>query len=149
MINKEMVKEALAMYGKAKATELRSSANTMSGTEIIEQEVFVPEWKPANYQTVGAPVRFDGQVYKVLQAHDSSQTPDWTPAATPALWSICHTTDLAKAKPWMESQGTSGMYYKDECYRANDGTVYRQIYDGGNVYDATAMPDRWETVEVG
>lgn len=147
MINKEMVKEALAMYGKAKATELRSSANTMSGTEIIEQEVFVPDWKPANYQTVGAPVRFDGQVYKVLQAHDSSQTPDWTPAATPALWSICHTTDPAKAKPWLEPQGTSGMYYKNECYRANDGTVYRQTYDGGNVYDAEAMPDRWEAVE--
>lgn len=120
----------------------------MSGTEIIDQELFVPEWKPANYQTVGAPVKFAGQVYKVLQAHDSSQTPDWTPAATPALWSICHTTDPAKAKPWLEPQGTSGMYYKGECYWADDGIVYRQIYDGGNVYDAAATPDRWETVEV-
>ncbi len=120
----------------------------MSGTEIIDQELFVPEWKPANYQTVGAPVKFDGQVYKVLQAHDSSQTPDWTPAATPALWSICHTTDPAKAKPWAEPQGTSGMCYKDECYLADDGTVYRQIYDGDNVYDAEAMPERWQAVEV-
>ena len=40
------------------------------------------------------------------------------------------------------------MYYKDECYLADDGTVYRQIYDGDNVYDAAAMPDRWEAVEV-
>ena len=147
MINKEMVKEALAMYGKAKATELRSSANTMSGTEIIDQELFVPDWKPANYQTVGAPVKDEGQIYKVLQAHDSTNNPTWTPHNTPALWSICHTTDPAKAKPWAEPQGTSGMYYKDECYRADDGTVYRQTYDGGNVYDATAMPDRWEAVE--
>ena len=120
----------------------------MSGTEIIDQELFVPEWKPANYQTVGAPVRFDGQVYKVLQAHDSTSNPDWTPDTQPALWSVCHTTDPAKAKPWLEPQGTSGMYYKGECYRADDGIVYRQIYDGGNVYDAAAAPDRWETVEV-
>lgn len=120
----------------------------MSGTEIIDQELFAPEWKPANYQTVGAPVKFDGQVYKVLQAHDSSQTPDWTPAATPALWSICHTTDPAKAKPWLEPQGTSGMYQLGECYRADGGIVYRQIYDGDNVYDAEAMPERWEAVEV-
>ena len=140
--------EAMRIFAKQNAQHLKEQGESMSGTEIIDQELFVPEWKPANYQTVGAPVKFDGQVYKVLQAHDSSQTPDWTPAATPALWSICHTTDPAKAKPWLEPQGTSGMYYKDECYRADDGTVYRQIYDGDNVYDATATPDRWETVEV-
>lgn len=140
--------EAMRIFSKQNAQHLKEQGEGMSGTEIINQEIFVPEWKPANYQTVGAPVRYGGQVYKVLQAHDSSQTPDWTPAATPALWSICHTTDPAKAKPWLEPQGTSGMYYKGECYRADDGIVYRQIYDGGNVYDAAATPDRWETVEV-
>ena len=138
----------MRIFAKQNAQHLKEQGESMSGTEIIDQELFVPEWKPANYQTVGAPVKFAGQVYKVLQAHDSSQTPDWTPAATPALWSICHTTDPAKAKPWLEPQGTSGMYYKGECYRADDGIVYRQIYDGGNVYDAAATPDRWETVEV-
>ena len=139
--------EAMGIFAKQNAQHLKEQGEGMSGTEIIDQELFVPEWKPANYQTVGAPVKFAGQVYKVLQAHDSSQTPDWTPAATPALWSICHTTDPAKAKPWLEPQGTSGMYYKDECYLADDGTVYRQIYDGDNVYDAAAMPDRWQAVE--
>ena len=138
----------MRIFAKQNAQHLKEQGESMSGTEIIDQELFVPEWKPANYQTVGAPVKFAGQVYKVLQAHDSSQTPDWTPAATPALWSICHTTDPAKAKPWLEPQGTSGMYYKGECYRADDGIVYRQIYDGGTVYDAAATPDRWETVEV-
>ena len=140
--------EAIRILAKESALHLKEQGKGMSGTEIIDQELFVPEWKPANYQTVGAPVRFDGQVYKVLQAHDSTSNPDWTPDTQPALWSVCHTTDPAKAKPWMEPQGTSGMYYKDECYRADDGTVYRQIYDGGNVYDAAATPDRWETVEV-
>lgn len=140
--------EAMRIFAKQNAQHLKEQGEGMSGTEIINQEIFVPEWKPANYQTVGAPVRYGGQVYKVLQAHDSTSNPDWTPAATPALWSICHTTDPAKAKPWLEPQGTSGMYYKDECYRADDGMVYRQIYDGGNVYDAAATPDRWEAVEV-
>lgn len=140
--------EAMRIFAKQNAQHLKEQGESMSGTEIIDQELFVPEWKPANYQTVGAPVKFDGQVYKVLQAHDSSQTPDWTPAATPALWSICHTTDPAKAKPWLEPQGTSGMYQLGECCRADGGIVYRQIYDGDNVYDAEAMPDRWQTVEV-
>lgn len=140
--------EAMRFFSKQNAQHLKEQGESMSGTEIIDQELFVPDWKPANYQTVGAPVRYEGQVYKVLQAHDSTSNPDWTPDTQPALWSVCHTTDPAKAKPWLEPQGTSGMYYKDECYRADDGTVYRQIYDGGNVYDAAATPDRWETVEV-
>lgn len=140
--------EAMRIFAKQNAQHLKEQGESMSGTEIIDQEIFVPEWKPANYQTVGAPVKFDGQVYKVLQAHDSSQTPDWTPAATPALWSICHTTDPAKAKPWLEPQGTSGMYQLGECCRADGGIVYRQIYDGDNVYDAEAMPERWQAVEV-
>ena len=137
----------MRIFSKQNAQHLKEQGESMSGTEIIDQELFVPDWKPANYQTVGAPVRYEGQVYKVLQAHDSTSNPDWTPDTQPALWSVCHTTDPAKAKPWLEPQGTSGMYYKGECYRADDGIVYRQIYDGGNVYDA-ATPDRWETVEV-
>lgn len=139
--------EAMRIFAKENALRLKEQGEGMSGTEIIDQEIFVPEWKPANYQTVGAPVRFDEQVYKVLQVHDSTSNPDWTPDTQPALWSVCHTTDPAKAKPWAEPQGTSGMYYKDECYRADDGTIYRQIYDGDNVYDAEAMPERWQAVE--
>ena len=139
--------EAIRILAKESALHLKEQGKGMSGTEIIDQEIFVPEWKPANYQTVGASVHYEGQVYKVLQVHDSTSNPDWTPAATPALWSVCHTTDPAKAKPWLEPQGTSGMYQLGECYRADDGMVYRQIYDGDNVYDAEAMPDRWEAVE--
>ena len=140
--------EAMRIFAKENAQHLKEQGESMSGTEIIDQELFVPEWKPANYQTVGAPVRYEGQVYEVLQVHDSTSNPDWTPAATPALWSIRHTTDPAKAKPWLEPQGTSGMYQLGECYRADDGMVYRQIYDGDNVYDAEAMPERWQAVEV-
>ena len=140
--------EALYWYGRDKALALHNQAEGMSGTEIIDQEIFVPEWKPANYQTVGAPVCYDGQVYKVLQVHDSTSNPDWTPDTQPALWSVCHTTNPAKAKLWAEPQGTSGMYYKDECYIDESGVIWQQVYDGSNVYNAEAMPDRWEAVTV-
>ena len=140
--------EAMRIFAKENALHLKTQGKGMSGTEIIDQKIFIPEWKPADYQTVGAPVRYAGQVYKVLQAHDSTANPDWTPASQPALFSICHTTDPAKAKPWAEPQGTSGMYQLGDCYIADDGTIYRQIYDGDNVYNAEALPERWEAVEV-
>lgn len=141
--------EALRILARENALRLQTQGNSMSGTEITEEEVFVPDWKPANYQTVGAPVKDEGQIYKVLQAHDSTNNPTWTPHDTPALWSICHTTNAAKAKPWIEPLGTSGMYYKDECYIDDGGVVWRQVYDDGNVYNAEATPDRWKAVEVG
>ena len=140
--------EAMRIFAKQNAQHLKEQGEGMSGTEIIGQEIFVPEWKPANYQTVGAPVKDAGQIYQVLQAHDSTNNPTWTPHDTPALWSICHTTNAAKAKPWAKPLGTSGMYYKDECYIDESGVVWRQVYDGGNVYDVEAMPDRWEEVTV-
>ena len=140
--------EAMRIFAKENALRLKEQGGSMSGTEIIDREIFIPEWRPADYQTVGAPVRYAGQVYKVLQVHDSTANPDWTPDTQPALWSVCHTTDAAKAKPWMEPQGTSGMYQLGECYIADDGTIYRQIYDGDNVYNAEALPERWEAVEV-
>ena len=146
MISKEDLVNALYAYGQSKALELQSQGATLSGTALIAQETFIPAWRPGSYNTVGAPVAYQGQVYQVLQAHDSTGNAAWTPAATPALFSICHTTDPEHAKPWQAPQGTSGMYQKDECYRDGDGVVWRQTYDGGNVYDATTLPERWQRI---
>ena len=135
-------------YGRNKALAIREEAPSLTDTQVIEQETFVPEWRPG-VQPAGAVVRRSrlDQAYRVLQAHDSTGNPSWTPEATPALFSVCHTTDPAKAKPWAEPQGTSGMYYLSECYRDQEGAVWRQVYDGANVYDAAALSERWERVE--
>ena len=147
MMDLSMLYEAMHDFGRNKALALREDAPNLTDTEIIEQERFIPEWK-AGVQVLNALVRRTkiDQVYRVLQAHDSTATPDWTPESQPALFSVCHTTNPDKAKPWAEPQGTSGMYYLNECYKA-DGIVYRQIFDGANVYDAATLPERWEIVE--
>ena len=138
---------AMRAYGKARASVLAEKAPTLTDTELIAEEDYIPEWQPGPW-TVGVPVQHNGQVYRVLQAHDSTQTPDWTPETLPALYSICHTQDPAKAKPWAAPMGISGMYYKGDVYRDEQGRVWRQVFDGGNVYDAAAVSDRWELVEV-
>ena len=132
-------------YGREKALELRANASQLTDTEIIDQELFIPTWREGQ-QVLNAVVQYEGQVYRVLQAHDSTGNSAWNPAATPALFGVCHTTNAAKAKPWVAPSGTSGMYYLDECYIDGNGIVWRQTYDGGNVYDATTLPERWEQV---
>ena len=136
---------AMYAYGRSKALELREAAPELTDTEVIDAELFIPTWREGP-QVAGAPTQYEGQVYRTIQAHDSTGNPGWNPADNPALFGICHTKDPAKAKPWAAPMGISGLYYKDECYVDGEGTVWRQVYDGGNEYDAATLPERWETV---
>ena len=146
-MNNTDLTNGMYQYGRNKALELRESAPSLTDTEVIDQEAFIPEWKPG-VQVLNAPVRRSelDQNYRVLQGHDSTASPDWTPETQPALFGIMHTKNPAKAKPWAEPMGTSGVYKLDECYREEDGIVWQQIYDGDNVYDAKALPERWVQV---
>lgn len=139
------LQEGMYRYGREKALELREQAASLTDTEVIRQEAFIPEWKPGP-QLLEALVKRSAldQVYRVLQAHDSTVSPEWAPESQPALFGVCHTTDPEKAKPWAEPQGTSGVYRKDECYRDEAGQVWWQVYEGDNVYDAAELPERWE-----
>ena len=147
MLDNNILTAAAYNYGREKALELRAEAPELTDTEIIDQELFIPTWHEG-VQVLNAPLQYEGQVYRVLQAHDSTGNPSWTPATQPALFSICHTKNPKKAKPWMAPQGISGMYELGDCYIDNEGIIWRQIYDGDNVYDAATLPERWEEVNL-
>jgi hypothetical protein len=131
--------------GADDAAALRTKANTMTGTEIIAAEIAVPDFdatKDYSACPVGTPVADEGQVWKLIQPHNAANY-SGRPSTLRALWGLCHTTDPAKAKPWVDANGTSGMYMKDECYKAADGKVYRCKQDNC-VHDAAALPSAWE-----
>ena len=67
------------------------------------------------------------------------------PSTLRALWGLLHTKNPAKAKPWVDSFGTSGMYMLDECYMDENGVVWRCL-DNNVVYPASVLPDKWEKV---
>ena len=62
-------------------------------------------------------------------------------ARAPALWSIRHTKDPKRAKPWLAPNGTSGLYELDECATEN-GHVYQNGHDN-NEFSPSALPERW------
>lgn len=135
--------------GRRDALDLRSRANGMDGTAIIEEERKIPVFEPdKDYSSwpAGSPVRDGEQVFKLLQPHNAANYPGSTPSNTPALWSICHTKDPVKAKPYLAPNGTSGMYMMDECCTEND-IIYKSVVDN-NVYSPTDYADNWELVEL-
>lgn len=145
MDSKTLVLEVLRSLGQREAAELRQAAGSMTGTEIIATERAVPAWNAQQDYSdwpVSAPVADEGQVWLLIQPHNAASY-QGRPSTLRALWGLAHTTDPARAKPWVDPQGTSGMYMAGECYLAADGTVYRCLQDSC-VWDAAALPSAWE-----
>ena len=137
--------------GKRAALDLASRAKSMDGTAIIAEEDHIPAWnsntdfsnKPAN-----TPVKDEDQVWLLLIPHNASHYPG-RPSTLRSLWGLAHTKDPAKAKPWVASYGTSGLYKVGECctYFAADGTnhIWRNKYDNNEFPPLTLnVEDRWE-----
>lgn len=144
MNSQTLILDVMRQQGQADAMDLRGRANGMDGTAIIAEESKVPAFDGAkDYSAwpVGAPVSYDNQVYKLITPYNAAGYPDTNPAVLPALWSITHTKDPAKAKAWAAPNGTSGLYTVDECC-TESGHVWRNTYEG-NEFAPSAMPERW------
>ena len=148
MTNQELILGVMRAQGKADALDLRARAPELDGTAIIAEEGKVPQFdgtKDYSGWALGSPVweEVDGerQVFTLLQPHNASHYPGSTPSNTPALWSIRHTKDPKRAKPWLAPNGTSGLYELNECATEN-GHVYQNDHDN-NEFSPSARPSRW------
>lgn len=138
--------------GRRDALDLAARAVDMDGTAIIAEEDHIPQWSEDAVYTadhVGFPVQDMGQVYTILMPHTPAHNPGSRPADLRAIYDLKHTKDPAKAKPWLESYGTSGLYKIDECctYPAEDGTdhVFRNKFENNDYPPLTLnVEDRWE-----
>lgn len=131
--------------GRAAALGLAARAPEMDGTALIAEQGHIPAWREDAVYTaahVGFPVQDGDQVYTILQPHTPAHNPGVRPADLPAIYSIKHTTDPKKAKPYMAPNGTSGAYMSDDC-AVEDGRVYRSTIDN-NVWAPSSYPAGWE-----
>lgn len=138
--------------GRTDALALRESAaaGELTDTEIIDREAAVPAYSPdTDYSSApaGSPVAHDGQVYGLVIPHNAAHYPDTAPGTDggKTLWRVKHTTNPAKAKPWVQPDAVNN-YKAGECMIWTDGTVKRATRDTTFSPDEYA-PD-WETVEV-
>lgn len=145
----------IRQQGKADALALREASPAMTGTELIDEETKIPPFDPTRDYSgwpIGAPVIDEGQVWTLLIPHNAANY-SGRPSNLRALWGLAHTTDPTKAKSWVASYGTSGLYLVDECctYPYTDGTshVFRNLYDKNEFPPLTLnVEDRWEDLGV-
>lgn len=143
--------------GKEDALELAGRAGGMDGTAIIAEEQKIPlfVWG-TDYSgcPAGAPIGqiIDGelQVFTMLVPVNTAHYPGITPNTERSLYSLCHTTDPARAKPWVAPLGISGLYRLNECCTYN-GHVWRNLREGNEYPPQTVNVEHyWEDLgEVG
>jgi hypothetical protein len=150
MTSKEKVLNRERQRGRAAALNLatRTINDGLDGTAIIAEQEHVPAWREDAVYTmdhVGYPVQDGDQVYTILMPHTPAHNPGFRPADLPAIYSVKHTTDPARAKPFVAPNGVSGTYKLNECC-VWDGKVYRSVFDGDNVWGPVDYPMGWEEV---
>jgi hypothetical protein len=80
---------------------------------------------------VGAKVRFDGVLYRVLQQHNTQ--PDWAPPGVPALFTPFR-NPAAQPQPWVQPQGGHDAYATGARV-THKGQTWTNTHIGGNVWE--------------
>ena len=120
---------------------LHKASASLTDEDALEGiELFAP-WEAGVAYALDVRVRFEGKLYKCVQAHTSQE--DWTPDITPALW-----VDVAEPHTipvWRQPTGAQDAYMAGDKvhYPDKDGPVYVSTLD----YN-TYAPDiyGWEVV---
>lgn len=134
MITKERAYALRAMIEKA--------AVSLDDTDALKAVELFPEWSATAHYEADERVRYDGVLYRCLQAHDAQD--GWTPADAPSLWAKVLIPDPEVIPEWEQPDSTNP-YMKGDKVRYN-GKVYESLIDN-NIWSPEAYPAGWSEVE--
>ena len=127
----------------AQVTPLEQAQSERDAALINAALPLIAPWQPGRY--AADDVReYQGAPYRCVQAHDSGASPDWTPAAAPALWAQYHGTGPDSARPYVAPSGAQDMYRAGE-WALWEGAAYRCTAD--TAYSPGEYPAAWEAAQ--
>lgn len=106
---------------------LRESA---TDEQALSVPVLYPFWRSGVDYAVGTRVRYNGTLYRVLQAHSSQES--WTPEAAPSLFARVLIPDPDTVPDWVQPDSTNA-YSKGDRVRHNGKTWTSDI--DGNIWE--------------
>ena len=121
---------------------LHKASASLTDEDALEGiELFAP-WAAGVAYALDVRVRFEGKLYKCVQAHTSQE--NWTPDITPALW-----VDVAEPHTipvWRQPTGAQDAYMTGDKVHYPDaaGDIYVSTIDN-NVWEPGVYG--WEVVE--
>lgn len=119
---------------RAEAEAILAALVTLRESATDEQALTVPflypAWRSGVDYAVGTRVRYNGTLYRVLQAHSSQES--WTPKAAPSLFAPVLIPDPDTVPDWEQPDSTNA-YSKGDRVRHNGKTWTSDI--DGNIWE--------------
>lgn len=126
-----------------KAKRLRAAiekgATSLDDATALTAVELYPVWVSGQAYDVDVRVQHNGTLYRCVQAHTSQD--DWTPDATPALWTA---VSLDEWPEFVQPTGAQDAYQTGDKVTYN-GKHYISLADN-NVWSPDAYPDFWKVV---
>lgn len=101
------------MITRERARQLREliikASVSLSDEDALQAVELYPAWKSGNSYAVDDRIRYGSTLYRCVQAHTSQD--DWTPDATPALWTV---VSLEEFPEWVQPTGAQDAYAKGD-----------------------------------
>lgn len=121
--------------------KIETAAESQSDEQALESVELFPAWVVGKAVAVGERYRYEGVLYRVVQAHTTQN--DWTPDITPALWTVVSVDEWPE---WVQPIGASDAYMKDDHVSHND-KHWESLIDG-NVWEpgAAGTENLWREV---
>lgn len=90
-------------------SKIEAAASTMTDETALTAIDLFPAWAVGKAYVVSDRVRYNGKLYKCVQAHTGQA--DWTPDATPALW-VAVSVDAWPE--WVQPTGAHDAYHRGD-----------------------------------
>jgi chitodextrinase len=102
--------------------------NGLTDEEALEGVELFPAWDPAGQYQTGQRVRYEGNLYRCLQAHQAQE--GWTPTAAPSLWARVLIEDPNTVPEWVQPDSTNTYAKGDRV--SHNGKVWVSLYDNNS-----------------
>ena len=119
---------------------IETLSTNLSDEEAIDVVELFPKWDQySKAYAVGDRVRYDGLLYKCLQAHTSQET--WTPTDAVSLWAKVLIVDPDVIPEWEQPDSTNPYMKGDKV--THNGKTWESTVD----YNVWEPPTMWTEVE--
>ena len=122
---------------------IEKAALSLSDEDALEATNLFPNWADAIAYAKDERVRYEGILYRCLQAHTSQAA--WTPTAAPSLWAKVLIPDPNVIPEWEQPDSTNPYQIGDRVMF--DGKVYESVISN-NIWSPSQYPAGWKEVNI-
>lgn len=118
---------------------IEKASISLTDEDALQAVELYPAWVTGTAYTVDERIRYNSTLYRCVQAHTSQA--DWTPDATPALWTV---VSLDEWPEWRQPIGAQDAYAKGDKVSHNGKHWISEV--DGNVWEPGIYGNLWSEV---